>query len=129
MLIRHDSTYGVEDDAGAQAALDTLPIARPKITEQFIERRSLGTLRHHARRIDIDDRRRRSRHRIGKALHDNRRAGRSRGHAVRGSSDLSQERGLPPYHEESHRQANHDGLDQETHEDASVLQLISLLEP
>jgi hypothetical protein len=41
----------------------------------------------------------------------------------------AQQRWVPPNHEKCYGQADHDRPDQKTHEDASVLQLISLLEP
>ena len=38
VLIGHDGARVIDDDARTQAALDALPVARPKIAEQLIER-------------------------------------------------------------------------------------------
>ncbi len=72
VLIRDDGAHRIDDHARAQAALDALPIARPIVAEQLIERGGLRALRDDPRGVDIDHRRRGARHRIGKTLHDHR---------------------------------------------------------
>ena len=133
VLIRHDGARIVDDHARAQAAFHALPVAWPKIAEQLIERGRLGALRDHARGVYVHDGRGRPCHGIGKALHDHRRAGIDRGRTLDGrarrNGGFSQQCRPPPHHEKRRRQADHRGSDQETHEDASVLQLISLLGP
>ena len=57
VLIGDDAALIIDDDAGAQAALDALPVAWPIIAEQLIERGHPGFLGDQPRRIDIDDRR------------------------------------------------------------------------
>jgi len=104
VLIRHDGPGRVDDDAGPQAALDTLSIARPKIAEQLVERGRLGALRHQTRGIDVDHGRRRSRDRVGKARHDHRRTDWGGRRVLRRNGGLSQECGLPPDHEKCRRE-------------------------
>ena len=48
---------------------------------------------------------------------------------LRRNGGLAQERRLPPNHEKRRRQSDHHRSEQKTHEDASILQLISLLGP
>ena len=88
VLVGDDGALRVHDHAGSQAALDALAVARPIVAEQLVERRRLAALGDHARRVDVDHRRRRARDRVGEALHDHdgargsapaARAGRARG--------------------------------------------------
>ena len=42
VLVGHDGALRIDDDAGSQAALDALAVARPVVAEQLIERCGLA---------------------------------------------------------------------------------------
>jgi hypothetical protein len=70
VLVGDDGAFRVDDHARSEAALDALAVARPIVAEQLVERRRLPALRDDACRVDVDHGRRRARHGVGEALHD-----------------------------------------------------------
>ena len=130
VLVGDDGALRIDDDARAQTALDALPVARPVIPEQLIERRGLPALGDHARRIDVDHRRRCACHRVGEALHRRTaaaRAARVRAAVRRGRGADGAEQGrFPPDDQEGGCKADHDRSQQKTREDACLLQSHSL---
>ena len=130
VLIGDDGACPIDDHAGAEAAFDALPVARPIIAEQLIERRDPRALGDQARGVDIDHGRSGARHRICEARHGrrsergdvrDRRSG--RGLAL---GNRTQQFGFPPHQQKRRRQADYCGSDLETAKSASVVQLISL---
>jgi UDP-N-acetylglucosamine 1-carboxyvinyltransferase len=73
VLVRDDGSLGVDDHSRPQAAFHVLAVARPVFSEQLVERCRLAPFGDQTRRVDIDDGGRRTGHRVGETLHDDRR--------------------------------------------------------